>query len=56
VQDLRLRHFDPMDASKVRRSQCDTVELSANAPSFIDVPLAAPGTFRASNTDWGPSS
>jgi uncharacterized protein len=33
-----------------------TVELSRDAPSFINVALAAPGIFRASSTDWGPSS
>lgn len=33
-----------------------TVELSREAPSFINVPLAAPDIFRTSNTDWGPSS
>jgi predicted acyl esterase len=33
-----------------------TVELSRDAPSFINVPLAAPGMFRTSGTDWGPSS
>lgn len=33
-----------------------TVELSASAPSFLNVPLAAPGIFRTSDTDWGPSS
>jgi hypothetical protein len=33
-----------------------TVELSADAPSFLNVPLAAPGIFRTSDTDRGPSS
>jgi hypothetical protein len=33
-----------------------TVELSAGAPSSITLPLADPGMFQASDTDWGPSS
>lgn len=33
-----------------------TVELSARAPSFVNLPLAAPGLFRAADLDWGPSS
>jgi len=33
-----------------------TIELSRDASSFINVPLTAPGRFRTSDTDWGPSS
>jgi len=33
-----------------------TIQLSADAPSHLNAPLAAPGIFRASDTDWGPSS
>jgi len=33
-----------------------TIEMSADAPSHINVPLAAPGLFSTSDTDWGPSS
>lgn len=33
-----------------------TIELSRDASSLINVPLALPGIFRTSSTDWGPSS
>jgi hypothetical protein len=33
-----------------------TIERSSRAASFIDLPLASPGQFRASPVDWGPSS
>jgi len=33
-----------------------TIDLSADAPSHINLPLAAPGLFSTSDTDWGPSS
>ena len=33
-----------------------TIEMSAAAPSHINVPLADPALFSTSATDWGPSS
>ncbi|HEY6499025.1 MAG TPA: CocE/NonD family hydrolase [Streptosporangiaceae bacterium] len=33
-----------------------TIERSSRAASFIDLPLASPGQFKASPVDWGPSS